>query len=139
MPQLTRWFIKAGLIYFVVASAMGGLVLAREVVALPAWLALLRPVYLHLLMVGWVSQLIFGVVYWMFPKLSRERPRGSQTLGWIVFVSLNVGLLLRVVAEPLATLRPDLSIGWALVLSAVLQLVAGLGFIANTWGRVKER
>jgi hypothetical protein len=139
MPALTRWFIKAGLLYLVAAAALGGLILAQTTLGLPGWLAVLRPVYLHLFMVGWVTQLIFGVVYWMFPKLSRQTPRGSERLGWAIFAGLNAGLLLRVVAEPLGTLRPDLGSGWVLVLAAVLQWLACVGFIANTWGRVKER
>ena len=139
MPRLTRWFLKAGLLYLVAAAALGGLMLLQSPLALPAWLLVLRPVYLHLFMVGWVTQLIFGIVFWMFPKLTRERPRGSERLGWVVFVMLNAGLLLRAVAEPLTTLRPDVSAGWLLVLAAILQLIACLGFVANTWGRVKER
>lgn len=139
MPRLTRWFLKAGLVYLVAAAAMGGAMLVQRPLGLPAWVALLRPVYLHLLMVGWVTQLIFGVVFWMFPKQSRERPRGSERLGWIVFATLNAGLLLRAVCEPLATLQPGTAYGGLLVAAAGLQLVAGLGFVANTWGRVKER
>ncbi len=139
MPQLTRWFLKAGLIYLVAAMALGSVLLLQNLLGLPGWLALLRPVYLHLFMVGWITQLIFGVVYWMFPKLTREQPRGNERLGWAVLVTLNVGLLLRAVAEPLTTLRPELAPGWVLVLAAGLQLAACLGFIANTWGRVKAR
>lgn len=139
MPRLTRWFLKAGLVYLVAAAAVGGAMLLQRPLGLPGWIALLRPVYLHLFMVGWVTQLIFGVVFWMFPKLSRELPRGSEKLGWLVFITLNAGLLLRSFAEPLATLQPQAGYGPLLVVAAVLQLTAGLAFVANTWGRVKER
>jgi hypothetical protein len=37
------------------------------------------PVYLHLFMIGWVTQMIFGVAYWMFPRVSKENPRGWDT------------------------------------------------------------
>jgi cbb3-type cytochrome oxidase subunit 1 len=139
MPLLTRCFIKVGLVYFVVALSMATLGLAQPLFNLPAWLMSLRPVYLHLLMVGWILQLIIGVVYWMFPKQSREHPRGNEQLGWMVFWMLNIGLLLRAFGEPLVMSFPQTNAGWVLLLSALLQLAAGLGFIANTWGRVKER
>lgn len=139
MPVLSRIYIKTGLVYFVVALAMAALLAAQPVLKLSSSLSVLRPVYLHLLMVGWVLQLIFGVVYWMFPKYSKEQPRGSEKLGWFVYVTLNLGLILRAVGEPLVMLQPDNSVGWLLAASAVLQLVAGWGFIANTWSRVKER
>jgi hypothetical protein len=139
MPRLTRWFLKVGLLYLLAAGGLGSLMLMQSLLGLPGWLALLRPVYLHLFMVGWVTQLIFGIVFWMFPKLSKDRPRGSERLGWAVFALLNAGLLLRAAAEPLALLYPGSPAGGALVLAALLQWVACLGFVANTWGRVKER
>jgi cbb3-type cytochrome oxidase subunit 1 len=139
MPLLTRLFIKAGLLYLVVALLMGSLLLLQPVLNLPHSIAAFNPVYLHLFMVGWVTQLIIGIVFWMFPKFSREKPRGNEKLAWAVFFSLNAGLLLRAVGEPLTTLNPGAGAGWMLVLSAIFQWLAGIGFIANTWARVKER
>jgi cbb3-type cytochrome oxidase subunit 1 len=134
MPRLSRYFIKAGLIYFVIAQAVGLLMLIQ-----PDPFGRLRPVYLHLLMVGWITQLIIGVAYWMFPKQSKEHPRGSEKLGWMIFITLNAGLLLRTIGEPLLTLQSQVNVGGLLAVAALLQLVAGWAFIANTWTRVKER
>ena len=112
--------------------------------ALPFWnlqtvVAALAPVFLHLFMWGWITQLIFGVVYWMFPKYSRENPRGSERVWLATFWLFNIGLLFRVVGEPLHLLRPEALWAWLTMLAAVLQWLAGLAFVANTWGRVKER
>jgi heme/copper-type cytochrome/quinol oxidase subunit 1 len=139
MPPLTRWYIRTALAYFVAALAIGAGLMLRLVIDLPTAVAALQPVYFHLLMVGWVTQLIFGVVFWMFPKLSAEHPRGSEALGWATYWLLNAGLLLRAVGEPLVAIQPGAGPGWLLAGSAVLQLLAGLAFIANTWARVKER
>jgi heme/copper-type cytochrome/quinol oxidase subunit 1 len=89
--------------------------------------------------VGWVTQFIIGVVYWMFPKYFRDRPRGSELLGWASYVLINLGLLLRVIGEPLLGQNPALLWGWLLVISASFQWLGGLAFVANTWGRVKEK
>ncbi len=139
MPLLSRTFIKAALIYFLAALVMGVMLAARSLVSLPAAIGGLSPVYFHLFMVGWVTQLIFGIAYWMFPKYSRERPRGSESLAWAVFFLLNGGLLLRALSEPMNALHPQTMWGWLLALSAVLQWLAGLAFVVNTWGRVKEK
>jgi hypothetical protein len=139
VPTLSRWFIKAGLIYFVLGLSTATLVVAQPILNLPGQLVVLRPVYLHLLMVGWITQLIMGVAYWMFPKKSKEHPRGNERLGWLVFVALNLGLILRTFAEPLVVLQPEGWIGSLMMVSAMCQLIGGLVFIANTWGRVKER
>lgn len=121
MPTLTRWFIKSALVYFVAALAIGAALTAPAVRNLPPAIGALTPVYFHLFMVGWVTQLIFGVSLWMFPRYSKEKPRGSEQLGLATYVALNVGLILRAVAEPIRTVRPDAVWGWVLVLSAGLQ------------------
>ncbi|HLF03171.1 MAG TPA: hypothetical protein VI547_14405 [Anaerolineales bacterium] len=139
MPRLTRWFIKTALAYFVVGLLVGVLVMARSVVALPALVGALGPAYFHLLMVGWVMQLIIGVAFWMFPKFTTEQPRGSETLGWATYILLNAGLILRVIGEPANAVQPQPLLGWLVAASAVLQWLAGMGFVINTWRRVKEK
>jgi len=97
------------------------------------------PVYIHLLVFGWLTQLIFGVVFWMFPKHSKETPRGHEALGWITYAALNAGLVVRAVAEPWHAAQTSQWSGWLLVFSAILQWLSGLTFVVNTWPRVKEK
>ena len=143
MPRLTRYFIKTALIYLLASLLIGVVVVARAAFDLPselaAAMAALTPVYFHLFMVGWVTQLIFGMLFWMLPRQSKERLRGDERLAWVAFVTINVGLLVRAIGEPLVTLQPDIGAGWLLALSAVLQLIGGWAFIGNAWPRVKER
>jgi hypothetical protein len=121
MPTLSRWFIKIGMLYFATGLIMGALLLAQPVMGWSPRLQVLRPVYLHFLFIGWVSQLIMGVGYWMFPKQSKEQPR------------------LRAIGEPAVVLFPQLGLGWTLAIASLCLLLAGWGFIINTWSRVKER
>jgi hypothetical protein len=139
MPPVARWFIRTALLYLVASLLVGVALMLGPLLHLAPAISALQPVYFHLLMVGWVTQLIFGVVFWMFPKQSTERPRGSGALGWATYGLLNLGLLLRAVGEPLAAVQPGGGAGWLLAASALLQLLAGWAFVANTWGRVKER
>jgi hypothetical protein len=136
MPTLTRWFIKAAILYLVAAL---GLAVAMQppIRSLLPVLEVIWPTYLHLLVLGWLTQLIFGVALWLFPKHSSARPRGSDRLGWATFFLLNGGLLLRAIAEPWHALgRPT---GALLVAAAGAQLAAGWAFVANIWPRVRER
>ena len=139
MPLLTRLFIKTALTYFVLALAVGLLLALRPLVSLPIWVAGLNPVYFHLFMVGWVTELIIGVAYWMFPKFSRESPRGWEGLAWAVYGLLNFGLLARIIAEPAHSVGGGAWTGWLLVASALAQWLAGLLFVVNTWSRVKVK
>ena len=139
MPLLTRWLIKTSLIYLALGLLAG--VWQAVGAALPAIWAPpgLRVVMVHLLAVGWLTLLIFGVALWMFPKFSQQKPRGPEWLGWAGYGLLNAGLVLRL-AWHIAAAEPAASIwGWALVASAVLQWLGGLAFAAAAWGRVKVK
>ena len=139
MPPLTRWFIKTSLVYFILALAVGLLLAVQGIWSLSLRLAGMFPVYIHLLVEGWLTLLIMGVVFWMFPKYTRDRPRGSEALGWATYILVNVGLIIRVISEPINTQQPAMLWGWLLVTAAVLQWSGGMAFVANTWSRVKEK
>jgi hypothetical protein len=139
MPQIVRVYIKAALAYFAIGLLAGFLLAAREALNLSQAINSLSPVYFHIFMVGWVTQLIMGIALWMFPKFTIAEPRGSERVNWAVFYTLNAGLLLRIVAEPLMALNVSGPWGPLLVVSALLQWLAGMGFIANAWRRVKEK
>lgn len=139
MPTLSRWFIKIGMCYLVVGLTMGAVLLAQPVMGWSRSLHVLQPVYLHLLFIGWVTQVIMGVGYWMFPKQSKANPRGSVRLGWAVLIMLNVGLVLRSIGEPAVVLAPEANLGWMLAAASLFLLFAGWGFAINTWSRIKER
>jgi hypothetical protein len=130
VPQLTRWFVKAALLYLVAALLLAVAMQWPGAAARMPWLAVVWPTYLHLLVVGWLTQLIFGVALWLFPRHSAARPRGYEWLGWTSFVLLNTGLLIRVVAEPRAALGRD--VGLLLLCSAAAQLLAGWAFVATS-------
>lgn len=139
MPTLTRLYVKTSLLYLVAALLLALVMAMAQTATLPLLLAATGPLYFHLFLLGWVTQLIMGIVFWMFPKYSREHPRGSERLALITYALLNVGLLLRAIAEPARAVDPAALWAWLLVASALLQWSAGVCFVGNTWGRVKER
>lgn len=137
MPLITRWFIKASLLYLVISL---GIAVRLAVEAGGAQYTVgLSAVFFHFFLVGWVTQMIIGVAYWLLPKYSREQPRRSEPLAWAIFWLLNIGLILRGMAEPNFIDRQEQYRGYLLMVSAIVQWLAGLFFIINSWGRVKER
>ena len=138
MPLLTRWFVRSALAWLLLALA-GGILLATGVAPrIPGTEVILPyPTYLHLVTVGWLSNLIFGVALWLFPRYTAESPRGSDALGWIGYAGLNAGLLLRLIGEPAQLAGAG---GRTLLLvSAGLQLLGGWAFVLNVWPRVKAK
>ena len=73
----------------------------------------------------------------MLPRLTRFQPRGNELVNWAVFITFNVGLLMRVVFEPLHFNGPTPALGLLLTVSGWLQVVAGALFVVNAWRRVR--
>jgi cbb3-type cytochrome oxidase subunit 1 len=141
MPPLTRWFIKTSFMYFILALLAGVILGVQAVWAFTPPTSDLFPSYFHLLAEGWITMLIIGVVFWLFPKYTLERPRGSEKLGWASYILLNLGLLLCLISEPVnAAVGAPTSL-WAilLTLAALLQWLGGMAFVLNSWARVKEK
>lgn len=138
MPRLTRWCIKTGLAFFLLALLVGvGAASGWR------WFATFRPTlwvtYVHLLTVGWITLLIVGVGYWLFPRYSREQPYGPvpTAVGWAAYGLLAGGVLLRTIAEPILSVTGRA--GALIVLSAAMQWLGGMGFIVLLWKRIRTK
>lgn len=134
MPKITRVFLRTALVFFVLGLS---LLLAATVAGMP-WAMLLLPTYLHYFTVGFMTFMIAGVALWMFPRWTKEAPRGPEWLGWLCYGLLTVGLALRGIAEPTGALG-WLSMNAVVVFSAVLQWMGGLILVGLLWPRIKEK
>ncbi|SMO54658.1 hypothetical protein [Gracilimonas mengyeensis] len=134
MPLITRLFIKTGLVYFVISLLIG---ISSQIPSLhfPA----ITPLFWHMLMLGWITQIIIGVSLWMFPGRKKEESFQNQRLGWIAYAGLNSGLFLRVISEPLIYAYPNTIWGELLVVSAVLHFVGIGSYVLEIWPRVMSR
>ena len=139
MPPLARAFVKAAFVYFVAAFLLGALMML-DGLGIGRWLRSVYLSQLHLLVVGWISQLAIGVAYWMFPRFAKEQnpePRGADWLTWAVIVCLNAGLLLRFAFEPFALMSDQAWLKALVALSGLLQALAVVGFAVLIWGRIR--
>jgi hypothetical protein len=140
MPPIARTFVKAAFLYFLVAFLLGALMMLDSWLPFSRWLRVMYMSQLHLLVVGWITQLAIGVAYWMFPRFLKDqdpRPRGPDALAWFVLISLNAGLLLRFAVEPFYLMGGQTWLAALMALAGVLQALAALGFAWIIWGRIR--
>jgi len=136
MPTPARWLIKTALLHLIVGLGLA-LVRAGQAAGLvPGMASTLWLPQLHILTVGWLTQLIFGVAFWLFPSPAPST-QPSARLIWIAYGMLNGGVLLRVGAEP--GLIPESLQTWSLAGSAALQWGASLLLVVHFWGRVRPK
>lgn len=135
MPVEARWFIRTALLYLALGLGLGLVRAAQSAGLLPGVAGALWLPQLHVLTVGWLTQLIFGVAYWLFPRSTTE-DRGSSAMWW-AYGLLNAGLALRLICEPTeltAWLR-----SWGLITAAGLQWGASLLLVGYFWRRVRTK
>ena len=140
MPPIAQIFVKAAFIHFLVAFSLGALMMLEQWLVVSRWLRAVYMSQLHLLVVGWITQLAIGVAYWIFPRFLKEqdpRPRGSDAWAWFVLISLNAGLLLRFLIEPFYLMEAKPWLAVLMALSGVLQALAALAFGWIIWGRIR--
>jgi hypothetical protein len=151
MPATSRAFVKASLIYLCLGALLGALLLINRWVFLGAGVASLRASHIQFLIVGWLTQLIMGVAWWLFPPLAiglrpgspkparrGQAQRGSEPLFWTTFLSLNAGILLRAIPAPLYSWTQIDLFNLLTGVSGLFLLVAAITFVANLWGRIRE-
>lgn len=140
MPPLARLLVKTAFVYFVAGFLLLGLMAVDRWLDVSRWLKAVYTSQLHLLLVGWLSQLAIGVAYWMFPRLRKEQsahPRGPDGLTWAVYGCLNAGLLLRLAVEPFLLLGGPDWLKALLALAGVLQAAAAVLFAWLVWARIR--
>ena len=149
MPVTSRICVRASLVYLAVGAVLGALLLINRWLPLGAWIYALKISHVQFLIVGWLTQFILGVGWWLFPPLQiGRRPdgtvarrgqatRGSEGLFWATLVLLNAGILLRGLGTPLQVWTHQDWLRAASGLSGLFLLAAAITFVLNVWARIR--
>ena len=136
MTTLVRLYVKTSFVFLMLGLVLGGYItlqvnLAGRGVPWP-----LITAHVHLVLVGFMLSLVFGVATWMFPRPARDGGRYRPGLAWLVYWLLTASTVVRVLGEL-----------WAAAAGArgsVLAAAGGLGqlaaasvFVINMWTRVR--
>jgi hypothetical protein len=151
VPITSRTFVKASIIYLCLGAILGALMYINRSIPLGPWIGYVRVTHIQMLVVGWLTQLILGVAWWLFPPLKiglrtdaplpvrrGQTQRGSEPLFWTTFVCLNAGILLRALGEPIYTWTKIDFFRFLAATSGLFLLLAALMFVINMWSRVRE-
>lgn len=124
MDRFARWFVIMSIVYLGVAAVLG-IVMLYGTEALS-----LKFVHSHLMLLGWVSMMIYGVGYHILPRFM-GRPLYSQKLGDLQFWAANVGLVAMLVFYSLNVYGPSRGYVAGTVAAGVLELASVLLFFYN--------
>lgn len=132
MPTLTRYAVRAALLYLILGFTFGGLLLSNKGVPFAPALWRLRPAHIEFLLVGWMVQFALGIAHWIIPRF-RGGDFGRTALAWTALGLLNVGILL--IALPPIVGRD----GWSQAIGRILEATAAISYGAYIWPRIRPR
>ena len=126
MDRYVKNFIGASLLFLGIASILGVFMLIK-----PSMAGLLRFPHSHLMLVGWVTMMIYGVGYHILPRFAGKIIT-SVKVAEIQFWFATLGLIGMVVFQPMVASGSGNSTTIALVgLSGLLQVLSSVLFLYN--------
>ncbi len=94
MPDVSRFMIRAALLWLLAGGVTGAVLLAEKGIPLWAGAWILLPMHINTVIFGWMIQFVLGVAYWMLPKYREEPLRGPVAPARFVCLGFNAGLVL---------------------------------------------
>ena len=132
--------LRASLLWLLAGVIIGAAMLIDR--ALPGqWVLWMAPSHAHILFVGWFLQFAVGVGYWLMPRhRSTKKPLGyGERTASLAVVALNLGLILRIVAEPVERTGLENAVTLMVLGASGLLQLAALVFVTQLWPCVAAR
>lgn len=92
MDRFARWFILSSLVYLIFGSFLGMLMIAGPRGTFGGLDYYFLPTHAHIHLLGWVSMMIFGVAYHVFPRFLAKKIYSTK-LAWVHFWLAQIGLI----------------------------------------------
>jgi len=131
-----RLLVKTSIFYLIIGVLLGVFIQLGYRYSALKWALLFRTTHVHLLLIGFVLQMIMGIAVWMFPR-RKEPPYWTPELqGTVLYVILNLGIITRTVGEPFRNRW-----GWAYwlwTIGSITQLIAIFYFITLVYPRIRK-
>jgi heme/copper-type cytochrome/quinol oxidase subunit 1 len=125
MDGFVTRFLKASLVWLAL-----GVTLGMAMAVHPAW-TVYRPAHVHMVLLGFVTMMIYGVAYHVIPRFSGHALHGRRAAAWHWWAS-NVGLTLMVLGFVARAGGAALGTGM-LATGGVLSAVGAYTFVVVIW------
>lgn len=136
MTPLIRRYIKTSFVFLLLGLGLGAYITVEVNVRGRGVPWPLITAHVHLLLVGFMLMMVFGVATWMFPRPGKDDARYRPWLASVVYWVLTLSTAARVLGE-LGAAASGRRGSLLAALGGLGQLVAALLFAVNMWSRVR--
>jgi heme/copper-type cytochrome/quinol oxidase subunit 1 len=136
MTPLVRLYVKTSFAFLLLGLVLGGYITIQVNLGGRGVPWSLITAHVHLVVVGFMLMLVFGVATWMFPRPARDDDRYQPRLAWVVYWLMTASTVIRVVGELTAAVagaRSSPLAAWG----GLGQVAAAVVFVVNVWSRVR--
>ncbi len=93
MPTISKIFVYTATFYLSVGSFLAFFISLGKSGFYPQFysFSLIR-IHMNIMLFGWVTLFVFGVAFWIFPRLGGKR--GGENMFILIFVLINFGIFL---------------------------------------------
>ncbi len=137
-----RLLIKSSIVYFILGNLLGFFMFLGYEFKIFNFFFKLRSVHVHLLLLGFVIQMIMGVALWMFPRKALSDPEERLKLfkkeekeGLFLYILFNSGTIIRTLFEGFVEIR---FLYYFSLSGVLLQLVSILYLLTLIFPRIRE-
>ncbi|HSE94434.1 MAG TPA: hypothetical protein VLD61_00995 [Methylomirabilota bacterium] len=136
MTPLVRLYVKTSFVFLMLGLVLGGYITVQVNLVGRGVPWPLITAHVHLVLVGFMLMLVFGVATWMFPRPARNDGRYRPGLAWVVYWLLTVSTTVRLLGELTAAAAGARGSSLAAI-GGIGQVAAAVAFVINMWTRVR--
>ncbi len=130
MPGVSRWMIRISLVYFVLSTGVGMVMLINKAYPIYPEIWKYLPVHIEMMLFGWIIQFTLGTAYWILPRFLETKGRGNTALGILMPILLNTGIWLVIASSTAFGLNLMATIG------RIFEMLTVAIFISLHWKRI---
>jgi heme/copper-type cytochrome/quinol oxidase subunit 1 len=135
--SLVRRYIKTAAGFLVAGIVLGVWLLVRRELVGRGPTPYEISAHTHLILVGFVMMMIFGVALWLFPRPDKADERYRPELAGAAYWLLAMGTGIRAAGELAKSSVDSTWVRWTIVASGVAQSLALVLFFYTMWPRIR--
>ncbi len=137
MHTIVRYYIRSSIFFLVCGLVLGFYFLLDTYWFHAGYPSLWVTAHVHVVLIGFVMMMIFGVAQWMFPRPPKEETRYSPVRALVIFYLLFFATALRFLLEISSRWLALKFVDLGIVVAGAGQILALILFFWNMWTRIR--
>ena len=137
MHLIVRYYIRTSILFLFAGVLLGFYFLLDNFWLGSGYPSIWVTAHVHVILIGFVMMMIFGVAQWMFPRPAKEDVHYSPDRAAFIYYLLTISTGVRFILELCSRWLAGAMIDYGITICAALQILAFVFFFYNMWTRIR--